>query len=72
LPRANEILADIEDGYRVGRFSHLELLNAQADLLAARAARLTACSDHQLFLIDIERLTGGGSVWLADRPGATP
>jgi cobalt-zinc-cadmium efflux system outer membrane protein len=72
LPRANEILTDIEEGYRVGRFSHLELLNAQADLLAARAARLTACSDHQLFLIDIERLTGGGSVWLADRPGATP
>jgi cobalt-zinc-cadmium efflux system outer membrane protein len=72
LPRANEILADIEAGYRVGRFSHLELLNAQADLLAARAARLTACSDHQLLLIDIERLTGGGSVWLADRPGATP
>ncbi len=72
LPRAQEILGDVDDGYRVGRFSHLELLNAQAELLAARAARLTACSDHQLLLIDIERLTGGGSVWLAEAAGATP
>ena len=72
LPRATKILADIENGFRVGRFLHLELLNAQAELLAARAARLTVCGDHQLLLIDIERLTGGGSVWLADRLGATP
>lgn len=72
LPRAQKILADVEDGYRVGRFSHLELLNAQAELLAGRAARLTACSDYQRSLIDIERLTGGGSVWLANQPGATP
>ena len=70
LPRANEILGEIEAGYRVGRFSHLELLSAQADLLAAQTARLTACSDHQRFLIDIERLTGGGPVWLEDRTGA--
>lgn len=70
LPRANEILGEIEEGYRVGRFSHLELLSAQADLLAAQTARLTACSDHQRFLIDIERLTGGGPVWLENRTGA--
>lgn len=72
LPRAGTILEEIESGYRVGRFSHLELVNAQSELLSARAARLTACSDHQLRLIDIERLTGGGSVWLADRPGVSP
>ena len=72
LPRANTILKEIRAGYSVGRFSHLELVTAQAELLAARNARLTACSDHQLRLIDIERLTGGGSVWLADRPGVSP
>ncbi|MCH7822365.1 MAG: TolC family protein [Proteobacteria bacterium] len=71
LPRAGTILKEIEAGYRVGRFSHLELVNAQTELLSARAARLTACSDHQLRLIDIERLTGAGSVWLADRPGVS-
>lgn len=71
LPRASTILEEIETGYRVGRFSHLELVNAQTELLSARAARLTACSDHQLRLIDTERLTGGGSVWLADRPGVS-
>jgi cobalt-zinc-cadmium efflux system outer membrane protein len=72
LPRADTILNDIEDGYRVGRFSHLELVNAQADLLAARATRLDACSNHHLYLIDIERLTGGGSLWLAPLTGVTP
>lgn len=72
LPRAGTILEEIEGGYRVGRFSHLELVNAQSELLSARAARLTACSDHQLRLIDIERLTGGGAVWLVDRPGVSP
>ncbi len=72
LPRASTILKDIKAGYSVGRYSHLELVTAQAELLAARGARLSACSDHQLRLIDIERLTGGGSVWLADRPGVSP
>jgi cobalt-zinc-cadmium efflux system outer membrane protein len=72
LPRADTILNDIEDGYRVGRFSQLELVNAQAEILAARAARLDACNNHHLYLIDIERLTGGGSIWLAPVTGATP
>jgi len=72
LPRANTIHKDVAEGYRVGRFSHLELVNAQAELLAAQAARLTACSDHQFQLIDLERLTGGGSVWLAAQAGVSP
>jgi cobalt-zinc-cadmium efflux system outer membrane protein len=72
LPKAGEILRQTEEGYRLGRFSHLELLNAQAELLAARAARLSACTNHQLFLIDIERLTGGGVVWLTTEGGVTP
>lgn len=72
LPRATTILNDIEDGYRLGRFSHLELVNAQAELLAARTARLDACNNHHLYLIDIERLTGGGSKWLAPITGVTP
>jgi outer membrane protein, heavy metal efflux system len=62
LPRADDILAEIKDGYRLGRFSHLELMNTQAELLAARAARLDACAEHHQFLIDIERLTGGGEL----------
>ena len=72
LPRADTILESIEDGYRVGRFSHLELINGQAELLAARAARLDACNNHHLYLIDFERLTGGGSIWLAPNTGVTP
>ena len=72
LPRANAIVTQVEDGYRVGRFTHLELLNAQAELLAAQAARLQSCTDYQHYLISIERLTGGGSVWLANGLGVSP
>lgn len=72
LPKAAEILKQIQDGYRLGRFSHLELMNAQAELLAAGAARLSACANHHLFLIDIERLTGGGAVWLTTEGGVAP
>ncbi|MBT8079601.1 MAG: TolC family protein [Gammaproteobacteria bacterium] len=64
LPKARAIRNEIEDGYSVGRFSHTALLSAQAELLAAAAARLDACADHHRLLIDIERLTGGASTWL--------
>jgi cobalt-zinc-cadmium efflux system outer membrane protein len=72
LPRVGEILKQIEDGYRLGRFSHLELMNAQGEMLGARAARLSACMNHHSFLIDIERLTGGGVVWLTTEGGVAP
>ncbi len=72
LPRAAAIVAQIDDGYRVGRFNHLELINARSELIAAQTARLTSCSNYQLGLINIERLTGGGSVWLAGGSGVAP
>lgn len=64
LPKARQIRNEIEEGYSVGRFSHTALLNAESELLAAAAARIGACSDHHRLLIDVERLTGGDSIWL--------
>lgn len=71
LPRAEAIVTQIDDGYRVGRFNHLELINARAEFMAAQTARLTSCSNYQLSLISIERLSGGGSVWLAQVSGVS-
>lgn len=59
LPTARAIRSDIEKGYRVGRFSHTALVNAQAELLNAASARIEACANHHRLLIDIERLIGG-------------
>jgi cobalt-zinc-cadmium efflux system outer membrane protein len=59
LPVARAIRTDIEKGYRVGRFSHTALVNAQAELLSAASARIDACANHHRLLIDIERLIGG-------------
>jgi cobalt-zinc-cadmium efflux system outer membrane protein len=66
LPRSATILEEIETGYRLGRYTHLELVSAQAELLTAGSARLAACNDHHELLIDIERLTGGGAWLVAD------
>jgi cobalt-zinc-cadmium efflux system outer membrane protein len=62
LPRARDIRNEIERGYSVGRFSHTALVNAQAELIAAAAARIDACADNHRLLVSIERLTGGEPV----------
>ncbi len=72
LPIAREIRREIDEGYSVGRFSHTALVNAQAELLAAAAARLDACADHHRLLINIERLTGGDSTWLTTDGEGSP
>jgi len=46
LPRAKTIREEVAQGYRVGRFTHLELMSAQAEFLTARATRLAACNDY--------------------------
>lgn len=72
LPRARAIRSEIEEGYSVGRFSNIALVDAQAELLASAAARLDACADHHRLLINIERLTGGDSIWLTTDGGDSP
>ena len=72
LPTAREIRNEIERGYGVGRFSYTALVDAQAELLAAAAARLDACADHHRLLISIERLTGGAPVSTATNAEVSP
>ena len=59
LPEAQSALEDYTKGYTAGRYSLLELVQAQDTLLQARLEILNAAADYQRNRIEIDRLTGG-------------
>jgi outer membrane protein, heavy metal efflux system len=58
MPLAEEALRLSELGYRSGRYSLLELTDAQTQLLDVRAQSIAAGADFFDVLIEIQRLTG--------------
>lgn len=57
LPQAEIALQQTQTGYDVGRFSFLELVTAQQELLELRGAAIDAAADYHLFRGELERLT---------------
>ena len=57
LPQAQLALDQTRSGYERGRFSFLELVTVQEELLALRAAAIDAAADYHRMLAEIERLT---------------
>ena len=60
IPQAEHALQDYEKGYAAGRYSFLELTEAQQLLLDLKLETVIAASDYHLYLIEIDRLTGAG------------
>lgn len=58
IPAAKQAATDYEQGYRSGRFSLLELNEAQSTLLDARLEAVTVAASYHRLKIEIERLTG--------------
>lgn len=58
LPVAREVVDEIEQGYRAGRYSVLELIAAQDERLALEADAIAAEAAFHLQLVELERLTG--------------
>ena len=58
VPEAKLALRDYETGYRSGRYSLLELSDAQKTLLDARLESVMTAADFHKYRIEIERLTG--------------
>jgi cobalt-zinc-cadmium efflux system outer membrane protein len=58
LPGARSAFGAIEEGYRLGRFGYLDVLDAQRTLVAAEVQHLRALSNVQKAMTQIERLTG--------------
>lgn len=58
LPGARSAFAAIEEGYRLGRFGYLEVLDAQRTLVGAETQHLRALADVQKAVAQVERLVG--------------
>lgn len=58
IPQAKQVATDYEQGYQSGRFSLLELNQAQQILLDVRLEEIIAAANFHRFRIEIERLTG--------------
>jgi outer membrane protein, heavy metal efflux system len=57
-PEAARMLGAVETGYRAGRFSLIELADAQRQLLEIERDQIRAAAEFHTHLIEIERLTG--------------
>jgi cobalt-zinc-cadmium efflux system outer membrane protein len=57
-PEATRLLKAVEDGYRAGRFSLIELADAQRQLLEIERDQIRAATEFHNNLIEIERITG--------------
>ena len=60
IPQAEQALQDYEKGYAAGRYSFLELTEAQKLLLDLKLELVIAASDYHRYHIEIDRLTGAG------------
>ena len=57
IPQAQTALEQTQSGYERGRFSVLELLTAQQELLVLREAAIDAAADYHRLLAELERIT---------------
>ncbi len=58
LPKAEKALDQSNEGYRLGKFSQLDVLDAQRTLAEARTAYAVALTELNLAATDLEKLTG--------------
>ncbi|HSB97026.1 MAG TPA: TolC family protein [Spongiibacteraceae bacterium] len=57
IPQAEAALAQTQTGYERGRFSYLELADAQRELLVLQREAIAAAATYHRLLAEIERLT---------------
>jgi cobalt-zinc-cadmium efflux system outer membrane protein len=58
LPGAQNAFEAVDEGYRLGRFSLLDVLDSQRTLFEARRQYLRVAEDYHKAVVDVERLIG--------------
>jgi cobalt-zinc-cadmium efflux system outer membrane protein len=58
LPKAQKALSQTDEGYKQGKFSYLDVLDAQRTLLEARSSYVAALTDLNLAAAELEKLSG--------------
>jgi cobalt-zinc-cadmium efflux system outer membrane protein len=58
LPELEEALRQTESAYELGRYSYLELVDAQRSLIEVNGELIDAAARYHSTLAEIERITG--------------
>lgn len=58
LPQAQGMLATVDEGFRLGRFTQLELVDAQRTLSDVRNEHIDATEEYHVFIARLEALLG--------------
>ncbi len=58
LPGSRQTFDAVTEGYRLGKFGYLDVLDAQRTLVNAGSQHLRALADYHRAVADVERLTG--------------
>lgn len=68
LPGSRQTFAAVSEGYRLGKFGFLDVLDAQRTLIAAGGQYLRAVADYHKAVADVERLIGAPLSGIANAP----
>ena len=68
LPGSRQTFDAVSEGYRLGKFGFLDVLDAQRTLIAASGQYLRALSDYHKAVADVERLVGAPLSGIANVP----
>ena len=72
LPRIQEALRETEYAYTRGRYSYLELVDAQRELLETRVTLIAESAQVHRLRVEIERLTGAPHEFVPGAAAALP
>lgn len=68
LPGSQQTFEAVSEGYRLGRFGYLDVLDSQRTLIGAGSQYLRALSDYHKAIASVERLIGAPLTGSPDRP----
>ena len=68
LPGSQQTFEAVSEGYRLGRFGYLDVLDSQRTLIGAGSQYLRALSDYHKAIANVERLIGAPLAGSADLP----
>ncbi len=71
LPGSRQAFEAVDEGYRLGRFGYLDVLDAQRTLVTAGGQYLRALTDYHHAVADVEQLTGAPIAGAVPVPPAT-
>lgn len=71
LPGSRSAFDAVGEGYRLGKFGYLDVLDAQRTLVSAGAQYLRALAEHHKAAVDVERLIGAPLNVIANSPASS-